>query len=327
MRVQPSAAVLVLAGIVAPAVTQSSDAGLLASLRREGASRFADFLESDPSTLDAFLRNARTVYAPSDESLARPRRRDDTTQRLQQANYQGCQAETNLAAGSMSLPGRSEQTMLVAPKLQPQPITDSVSQKLGNSSLQVIVADSRPDNTKRWLSRSLVQRRQSAQSWPKLCSGLGATTNIMRGGIKFDRGTIYLTDGYFTLPQSISRTVNAIGQTTFASLAAIGGLTQQLDDMHAVTIFLPSNTALASVQAGNMSGSAAAQLASSHIVPNFVGYLPRLRDGANMRSQTGQVLKVRVVGGKYYINDAAITQANIILDSGVAHVIDKSRSR
>jgi uncharacterized surface protein with fasciclin (FAS1) repeats len=58
-------------------------------------------------------------------------------------------------------------------------------------------------------------------------------------------------------------------------------------------------------------------------VPGFVGYLPDLTEGAMLKTQAGESLVISVVDGEYFVNDAKITTANLILENGVAHVIDK----
>jgi hypothetical protein len=57
-------------------------------------------------------------------------------------------------------------------------------------------------------------------------------------------------------------------------------------------------------------------------VPNFLGYLPALTNGATLVTQGGKTLTVTITGSEYCINNAKITQANIILPNGVAHVVD-----
>jgi hypothetical protein len=125
----------------------------------------------------------------------------------------------------------------------------------------------------------------------------------------------------FTLPASLSATVQAVGQTTFASLANSANLTDALDNIPYSTFFIPSNEAFANA---NTSPSATtANLLAGHVIPNFVGYLPSLVNGSTLTTQAGSSVTVTIQGDNYYINDAMIVSSNLILENGVAHVIDK----
>ncbi|KAK2593615.1 hypothetical protein QQS21_008663, partial [Conoideocrella luteorostrata] len=94
-----------------------------------------------------------------------------------------------------------------------------------------------------------------------------------------------------------------------------------MDKLHSVTLFLPSNAAL-STTAGQPALTDP-KLVSDHIVSDFVGYLPDLKDGAVLNTRSGLSLTIRADKCRYYVNGALITQPNIILDSGVAHIIDQ----
>lgn len=83
---------------------------------------------------------------------------------------------------------------------------------------------------------------------------------------------------------------------------------------------MPSNEAFSASSNGT---TPPAKLLGNHVVPGFVGYLPDLTEGAVLKTQAGESLVISVVDGEYFVNDAKITTANLILENGVAHVIDK----
>lgn len=87
-------------------------------------------------------------------------------------------------------------------------------------------------------------------------------------------------------------------------------------------MFLPSNEAFAAAANGTTSTS---KLISNHVVSGFVGYLPTLTDGLNLTTEAGDILTVSILDDIWYINNAKITQANLVLENGVAHVIDQVR--
>jgi uncharacterized surface protein with fasciclin (FAS1) repeats len=101
-------------------------------------------------------------------------------------------------------------------------------------------------------------------------------------------------------------------------------MSSMIDSTPLTTIFLPTDAAFA---AANISASSApASLLTGLIVPNFLGYLPNLQNGAQLTTQSGTVLTVTVKGSDYYINGAKITTSNVITTNGVAHIIDQVRA-
>jgi uncharacterized surface protein with fasciclin (FAS1) repeats len=126
----------------------------------------------------------------------------------------------------------------------------------------------------------------------------------------------------FTLPASLSATLQATGLSTFSLLENSSNLTEAFDTLPYSTFFIPSNEAFAIANDSSPSAATAGLLAG-HVVPNFVGYLPSLVNGASLTTQSGSVITVTIQGDNYYINGAQIISSNIILANGVAHVIDK----
>jgi uncharacterized surface protein with fasciclin (FAS1) repeats len=59
------------------------------------------------------------------------------------------------------------------------------------------------------------------------------------------------------------------------------------------------------------------------LIPNFVGYLPSLTNGSTYTSQGGTSFTVTIIGSDYYINNAKVLTSNVIVENGVAHVIDQ----
>jgi uncharacterized surface protein with fasciclin (FAS1) repeats len=133
-----------------------------------------------------------------------------------------------------------------------------------------------------------------------------------------------LTNGTskFTLPVPLSVTLQATGLNTFAALASSANLTDTFDNIPYTTFFIPSDEAFALANDASPSAATAALL-MGHVVPNFAGYLPNLVDGSTLTTQAGSSVTVTIKGDNYYINDALIVSSNIILDNGVAHVIDQ----
>ncbi|KAI1378593.1 FAS1 domain-containing protein [Hypoxylon crocopeplum] len=307
------AIVLLLMGIVTSAAAQSAP-GLIDALVASGASQFAEFIQSDSEVLQLYLSGrVGTVFAPSDSSLSNEtlRIRDLSPSQRRAAAFQSARGLTNLESASSSLPGSTLETNDEAPLL------DNRGQR--------VVFDARPLNvtspTKRFISPSLSRRQSNGtgSSLLRIASGLGKITNVIKGDIPYDGGIIHLTDSYFTIPESLSSTSEATGQTAFTNLLSSSNTTSTLDTTHSVTVFLPSNAAFATAN----STLSASQLVSDHVVAGTVSYLPDLKDGSVLTTQRGETLSISVRGGRYYVNGGLITQANLVLENGVAHVVNQ----
>lgn len=130
-------------------------------------------------------------------------------------------------------------------------------------------------------------------------------------------------NSFFTKPISLSATSNQTGNTQFASRLVRSNLTYLLDNTPSITAFIPSNAAFAAVGNCTQTSAQIASQLSNHIVTNHVLYLPRLVNGACYRTNSGNEITVTVKGSRYFINDAEISQPDLILKNGVAHIINK----
>ena len=125
----------------------------------------------------------------------------------------------------------------------------------------------------------------------------------------------------FTVPHLLSSTAQFTGQTTFVSLTNGSNQTSVLDSTPLITVFIPTNDAFAAANISTASNNTASLL-SAHVLPNFAGYLPSLTNGSTIVTQAGTSITVTIKGDDYFINDAKIVSSNLIIDNGVAHVID-----
>ena len=135
---------------------------------------------------------------------------------------------------------------------------------------------------------------------------------------------IQRNNSFFTKPITLSATSNQTGHSQFASRLDQSNLTHLIDTTPSITCFLPSNAAF--VKATGNSTQTPSQIASQlsgHIVTDQVLYLPRLVDGATYSTKAGTTIVVSIRDGRYFINGAQIVQADVILENGVAHILDK----
>ncbi|KAI8629797.1 FAS1 domain-containing protein [Xylariaceae sp. FL1651] len=307
---RPWATVVFLLGIT----NQAASLGLIDTLVASGASKFASMIQSDPDVLQLYLSGEyQTVFAPSDSVVDNValQERALTPMQQQQAAFHAARGDISLGMASRSLDGDVIETADRAPLLGGQG--------------QRIVVDTRPLNvtnpTRRWNLQPILRQasNQGTSSLLRISAGLGNITNVIKGDIAYDGGLIHITDSFFTLPQSLSSTSQATGQSAFTGLLAKSNMTNTLDSTQSVTVFLPSNAAFSATN----TTIPTTQLLSNHVVAGTVSYLPDLKDGSTLTTQSGETLAISVRAGIYYVNGARITQANLVLENGVAHVVDQ----
>ncbi|KAH8648309.1 FAS1 domain-containing protein [Tricladium varicosporioides] len=290
------------------ALAQADSISLLEALRtRANATKFASFLEANPDILAVYSSSTvQTVFAPSDVFFAALIKRESSPQ--QKLAYQYTSNVYNLQTLSPPVSsGAIVHTGLPAPKA-------------GGTQATVSEKVEKPAN-------GTFRFRRDTGIVPttgiRMLSGLGSSVNIIRGDIPYSGGLIHSTDGFFTLPSALSSTVSSTGLSTLGNLLSQANLTDTLDAADSMTIFTPSNAAFSAAANSTSNSATLPNLLSNHVVPNFLGYLPALVDGAVYRTLSGDTLKITVKNGVYFVNGAKIISSNTILSNGVAHVIDK----
>lgn len=184
---QSQAIVALLMSIVV-LVTAQSPPNLLDALVSSGASQFANFIQSDPETLQLYRSGrVQTVFAPSDSASNNSTLsgRAFSQGQKQQAALQCARGTTSLESASRSVPGSTLETNDEAPLL--------------GGRGQRVVFDTRPPNStspaKRWAS-PIIARHGGYEATPliKISSGLGKATNVIKWDIPYDGGIIHITD-------------------------------------------------------------------------------------------------------------------------------------
>ncbi|KAF2184173.1 FAS1 domain-containing protein [Zopfia rhizophila CBS 207.26] len=277
---------------------------LIEALNQNGASNFAKQIQANPDILALYTSpSVQTVYAVPDTSFVFT----NTTLRARQDDPQQLQLQTSTELNKLQtlskVPGGVSNSNLKSPKLKkPQAV---VSESGGNES---------------------PQRRQSGNSTipsapVRIASGLGKKVNLVRGDVAYDGGVIHIIDQFFTVPDSLSNTISSTGLSGFQSLLTQANLSDTFTNQNSITIFTPSNEAVAAA-ANTNSTSELQTLLKNHVIPEFTGYLPLLTDGATFTTLAGFTLTISVKNGAYFVNNVKIIGANSITDNGVAHVID-----
>jgi uncharacterized surface protein with fasciclin (FAS1) repeats len=133
-------------------------------------------------------------------------------------------------------------------------------------------------------------------------------------------------DSYFTIPSLLSSTLLEIEETSDVADALLSGLAI-LDHTPSITVFVPSDSAILSALecSKTLSEEDALTLLGAHVVKGVVAYSPLLVDGAFFWAVGGEDISISVSNGTKYANYAKIIREDIVIKSGVVHVVDRVR--
>jgi len=104
------------------------------------------------------------------------------------------------------------------------------------------------------------------------------------------------------------------------------GLVDTLKGEGPFTVFAPTDEAFAKLPAGALQGllkdkAKLAQVLTYHVVPGKV-MAADIKPG-QVKTVEGQPVRLQVSGGVVMVNNAKVTQADVVASNGVIHVIDK----
>lgn len=284
-----------------------SAVSVLEALNAAGATSFAQEIQADPTILALYnSASVRTVYAVPDifYGNATLRRRQNGPD-AQEKRLHASSKLSDLESQSL-FPGDDMPTNADSPD-PPSVVTEAGL----NTNSSTSKHRRRSDNG-------------TAPSTPvTISSGLGNKVNLVRGNIPYDGGLIHLVDNFFTIPVSVSETISSTGLSTLQTLLTRANLSNTFTDSNSVTIFTPSDEAFAA--AGSSTNTTTPELQNlllNHIIPDFKGYLPKLKDGAKYTTMAGSEITITVRNNAYFVNGVQITSPNTITANGVAHVIN-----
>ncbi len=123
---------------------------------------------------------------------------------------------------------------------------------------------------------------------------------------------------------SISATATAAGLTSLAEALTTADLVATVDGLVDVTVFAPTNAAFEAIAdtAAGLSPEELASILTYHVVQGTVGYSTALTDGMMVETVNGAEVAIRVEGSNVFVNDIAVSMADVLVANGVVHVID-----
>lgn len=119
--------------------------------------------------------------------------------------------------------------------------------------------------------------------------------------------------------------ISILNQGGYLSPANVGYV-NGVEEIPDATFFIP-NSAGALAKATKLDeNSSSAELQAMfqyHVVPNFIGYSPLLKNGMVLKTEQGSNVTITTQDGDVYINAAKVIAFDYIVANGVIHVIDE----
>ncbi|RDW57500.1 hypothetical protein BP6252_13760 [Coleophoma cylindrospora] len=198
----------------------------------------------------------------------------------------------------------------------------SVGATNGNHDGQVVfIVPKTNDSTTTLLVRQLSSAGAVVQS------GLGQQVNLTAIDGTWDGGSFHIVDGFLTLPEVCTETIQTWGLSSLDDSLNRTGLSSTLDHLNNVTCLGPSDQAF--LQAGSPDIKANVSTLTNalmfHTIPEPL-YSNFLQDGQTFTSLSNGTIRVTLKDGDIFFNDAKVTQANVITNNGLMHVLDRVMS-
>jgi uncharacterized surface protein with fasciclin (FAS1) repeats len=145
---------------------------------------------------------------------------------------------------------------------------------------------------------------------------------IVQSDILSANGVIHIVDSIFVPPLSPTRTFGASDMfSRWMNFIRRANMVSTIDDLNGVTMFVPSNEAIARLGRLNLSTDQISTIIRYHIIPSLE-YSSTLADNEILPTLQGESVTVDIQGNRIFVNDAEITDANILTANGVVHRIN-----
>lgn len=135
-----------------------------------------------------------------------------------------------------------------------------------------------------------------------------------------------LSGASYTFAADIVDTAIATGSLkTFVAALKAAGFTESLKSAGPYTVFAPSDEAFAKLPTGTWDAlikdkAKLAQVLAYHVVPGKI-LVAEVKPG-NVKTVQGTTLRLASDNGQITVNNAKVTQSDVIADNGIIHAID-----
>ena len=127
-----------------------------------------------------------------------------------------------------------------------------------------------------------------------------------------------------TIPGDDASTLIAANLTALAGALNQTNLAQNISSQKDLTIFAPDNGAFSGIGnlVANLTMMQLETILDYHVVQGNVLYSTSITN-STVQALNGADLHLSVIDGEMFVNSAKVVQANVLVDNGVVHVIDK----
>ncbi|CAI2167605.1 4656_t:CDS:2 [Funneliformis geosporum] len=159
-----------------------------------------------------------------------------------------------------------------------------------------------------------------------ISNGNGKVGKVISADNVASNGIIQVVDAIVELPNSPTNVMNQRKEINdFGKLITAANLGNLFDGLIGVTIFAPSNEALAKLNPELLSSDKVTSIIQHHIVPKKVVFSGVLLEGAtdNIKSYEGSTISISKKGKVLSVDNSVVITPDILLNNGNLHVIDE----
>merc|ERR1712176_1313558 len=155
-------------------------------------------------------------------------------------------------------------------------------------------------------------------------SGLKQVSTVSEANVNYTNGVVHIIDEVLMIPGNLTSTAQNANLTAFLGAASNASVAETLLGSEDLTIFAPSNSAFQDIGSltGNLTKDMLADILSYHVIEGTVAYSSDLSN-TSLTTLQGDDVEITIANGSVMVNNATVTNANILFAGGVIHVIDQ----
>jgi len=155
-------------------------------------------------------------------------------------------------------------------------------------------------------------------------SGLKQVSTVAQPNVNYTNGVVHIIDEVLMIPGNLTSTAQNANLTAFLGAAENASVASTLLGAEDLTIFAPSNSAFQDIGSltSNLTMDQLANILSYHVIEGTVAYSSDLSN-TSLTTLQGDDVEITIANGSVMVNNATVTNANILFAGGVIHVIDQ----
>merc|ERR1712072_1370426 len=155
-------------------------------------------------------------------------------------------------------------------------------------------------------------------------SGLKQVSTVSEANVNYTNGVVHIIDEVLMIPGNLTSTAHNANLTAFLGAASNASVAETLLGSEDLTIFASSNSAFQDIGSltGNLTMDMLADILSYHVIEGTVAYSSDLSN-TSLTTLQGDDVEITIANGSVMVNNATVTNANILFAGGVIHVIDQ----